>query len=152
MSNRQVEVREAAYEDVFQIRDAIEAARGLSDIALPPVEYPWAVQYTLDLIRDRLVFVAAVDREVVGVIIGAVCHWPWNRDAKFIENIHFWVAAKHRKGGTGVKLLRALKARAQELQMPLSIRVTFSDGAADTKDRFLRMQGFKYIGGTFWSK
>jgi hypothetical protein len=78
--------------------------------------------------------------------------WPWNRSSFFLENLHFWVSPKHRKGGVAIKLLQLMKARAKELQMPLSIRVTFSDGAADLKDRFIRMQGFKYLGGTFWAK
>lgn len=152
MSNRTVEVRTARYDEVFQIRGSIEQARVLSDVALPEVEEPWAVQYTLDLIRDGLVFVAVVDKAVVGAAILSVCHWPWNRNAKFLENNHLWVEPKHRKGGAGLRLIQAMKARAQELQMPLSLRITFPDGAADTKDRLLRMQGFKYLGGTFWSK
>ena len=62
MSNRTVEVRAARYDEVFQIRDTIEQARVLAEMPLPEVEEPWAIQYTLDLIRDGLVFVAVVDR------------------------------------------------------------------------------------------
>jgi GNAT superfamily N-acetyltransferase len=152
MSNRSIEVRPALYDEVFQIRDTIVGARVLAEMPLPEVEEPWAIQYTLDLIRDGLVFVAVVDRAVVGVAILAVQHWPWNRVAKFLENIHLWVEPKHRKGGTGLKLIALMKARAKELNMPLSLRISFPDGAAETKDRLLRMQGFTYLGGTFWLK
>ena len=150
MSNRTVEVRAARYDEVFQIRDTINEARLTSDIPLPEVEEPWAIQYTLDLIRFGFVWVAVTDKQVVGVAIVNKLHWQWNRGAFFLENSHFWVLPKHRKGGTAIRLLQCMKDRAKELGLPLSVRITHSDGAADTKDRFLKMQGLKYLGGTFW--
>ena len=150
MSNRSIEVRPAAYDEVFQIRDTIVGARVLSEMPLPEVEEPWAIQYTLDLIKRGFVWVAVTDRTVVGVAIVDQLHWHWNRGAFFLENSHFWVLPKHRKGGTAIRLLKCMKDRAKELGLPLSIRITHSDGAVDTKDRFMKMQGLKQVGGTFW--
>jgi GNAT superfamily N-acetyltransferase len=151
MSNRIAVVRPATFEDVFAIeRTVTEMAWPNADIPLPEPERPYVVQYGLDLIARRLVHVAEVETVIVGCIMLDTHHWPWNRKSWYLENQHFWIEPKFRKGGVAAKLIAAAKATADDMKMPLRLCFTSDGRDADLKDRFMRMQGFKYQGGNFF--
>lgn len=152
MSNRTPTVRDAAFADVIGICRTIEKARALMQMDLPEAEYPYAMQYTLDIIAQGFCWVVVVGGEIVGVAMVDRHHWPWNRKAQFLENIHLWVEPEHRKGGSAAQLIEKMKARARELDLPLRLVLTFPDGAEAVKDRWATRQGFRYMGGSFWCK
>lgn len=152
MSNRldaKVIVRPATYDDILGVRDTIELARTLAESWLPPAEYPFCLQYTFDLMNRGLVWVAAKSDDVVGVIMLDEFTWPWSRQFKFYENVHFWVEPKHRKGGAGSKLLDAAKRHAQLNKMPFRPRLTYGSSDATLIDRWMKAQGFTYVGGNY---
>ena len=152
MSNRIADIRPAVHDDLFGIRDALEYGRTIAGRELPEGEFPFFLQYTLDLIAQKLVFVAVVGNDVVGIIAADWAHWPWNRKSLFLDCKQFFVQPAFRKGAAASKLLTAMKERARELNMPLQLSITYPDGAEEYKDRFLKMQGFEYTGGNFWCK
>jgi GNAT superfamily N-acetyltransferase len=145
-------VRTGRYEDIVGICRTIESARVLMKMELPPAEYPYAMHYSLDIIAQGLCWVAEADSKIVGVAMLDRRTWPWAPSAKFLENIHLWVEPGCRKGGTAAKFIEKMKARAKELNLPLSLVLTFPDGCEQAKDRFARMQGFRYMGGSYWCK
>lgn len=150
MSSRSTTVRPAEMHDIMEIVATIERARELSPVPLPPAEYPFAMQYTLDLIGFRQVWVVEVASRVVGCAMVAIHHWPWSRHARFMDAIHFWVEPEFRSGGAGLKLLEMMKVAAEAEKLPLRVAITYPDGDARLKDRLMQMQGFTYIGGSFW--
>jgi predicted N-acetyltransferase YhbS len=151
MSNRTTIVRKAQFEDVFAIERSIrEEAWPQTDIPLPPPEMPYVVQYAMDLVQLGLVHVAEIEGEVIGCVILNTRSWPWNRQALFLENEHFWVEKRFRKGGTAAKLIDAAKQTATAMKLPLRLCFTSDGHDADLKDRWMRMQGFKYQGGNFF--
>lgn len=152
MSNRSVVViRKAIYADVMAIERTItDVAWANADIPLPAPERPYVLQYGMDLISRGLVYVAEVETTIVGCIMLDTPHWPWNRKAWYLENAHFWIEPTFRKGGTAAKLIDAAKSTAVEMKLPLRLCFTSDGRDADLKDRWMRMQGFKYQGGNFF--
>lgn len=152
MSKRLAEVRLASLDDILGIRDTIEKARALAHEFLPEAEYPYALQYTMDLIAQGLCWVAVADGKVIGCAMADRGHWPWNRKAVFLDAMHFWVEPQARRGGVATGLIAAMRAKAADLGCPLRINITYPDGNAEIKDRMMRMAGFQYLGGSFWCK
>jgi GNAT superfamily N-acetyltransferase len=144
-------VREAIFEDVFQIERTLLDAAQAAEFPVPPVERPYAVQKLMDLVAHKLIWVAicSESERVVGCIVLSHHVWPWNRQAWHLVNDHFWVDPQYRKFGTAQKLLQCAKQAAQELGKPLYLDLSFGGADADLKDRFAKMQGFTYNGGRF---
>jgi GNAT superfamily N-acetyltransferase len=152
MSNRleaKTIVRPATFDDILGVRDTIEMARTLSEQWLPPAEYPFCLQYTFELMNRGLVWVAEKDKKVVGVIMLDTYTWPWSRKFLFLENVHFWVEPKHRKDGVGQRLLDCAKKHALLMKMQFRPRITYGATDGDLIDRWMRSQGFVYVGGNF---
>lgn len=150
MSNRTAEVRPANLDDILGIRDTLEATRAVAVWPMPETEYPWALQYMMDLIAWGFAWVVVIDRQIVGVAMVDRAVWPWNRRAAFLDVVHLWIEPAYRTGGTGDKLLNAMRARADELALPLQLSITFPDDSGPAKDRWARMHGLKQTGGNFW--
>lgn len=152
MSNRVADIRPAHYDDIMGIVTTIEHARQSMTRHVPEAEYPYAMQYTLELIGQGQCWVVVASETIVGVAMLEQRHWPWNRRAAFLENVHFWVEPAYRRSGVAAKLLRAMREKALDMGLPLRIVLSFPDGAEAVKDRWARMQGLEYTGGAFWCK
>jgi GNAT superfamily N-acetyltransferase len=150
MSNRLVEVRQATWADATRILPTLELAREAAETPWPAPELPYAIQYTMDLANQGLMFVAVVSDDIVGTIILDAFCWPWNRQQKYLTNVHFWIERPYRSGGTAQRLLTEAKRVADHLQMPLMIELSSGGIDQDLKDRFVRMHGFKPVGGKFY--
>lgn len=142
-------IRPARIEDCFAIEATLLEAAKVAEFPVPPVERPYAVQKLMDLAANRLIFVAENDGAIVGCIVLSHHVWPWNRQAWHLINEHFWVEPQYRKFGTAQKLLIAAKQCAREVGRPLYLDFSFGGIDADLKDRFARLNGFKYNGGRF---
>lgn len=145
-------VREAIFEDVFGIEQTLLKAASLSESAVPPVERPYAYQKLMDLIARRLAWVAvdaSHNDKIVGCLILDHHYWPWNRKEWFLVNDHYWVDPKHRTGGIAAKFLACAKRCATETGRRVILDLSFGGIDAELKDRFVRMQGFEYVGGRF---
>lgn len=148
MSDRRAEVRQATWVDCPAITATL--LRALAELdSYPEPELPYACQYIMDLAAQDLALVATVGDEVVGTLILEPHTWSWNRNARFLTNIHFWVERPYRSGGVAQRLLTEAKRIADQLWLPLVLEL--SSGGADHEllDRFVRIQGFRQVGGKF---
>lgn len=150
----QVDIRPAHYGDVEGILQTLLRALAESDTPFPAPEQPYCQQYTLDLMAQGFVFVAATEHgRVVGVLMLDKAHWPWTHPAsesgRHLFNQHFWVDPAYRRGGTASKLLDHAEARADALGLPLLLQSS-SSSDVDLTDRFFALSGFKRIGGNYY--
>jgi predicted N-acetyltransferase YhbS len=141
-------VRPAVFEDVFQIERTLLKALAMGWFS-EPIEQPYAYKKLLDLIGFRLAWVAEVDGNIVGCLILSNHYWPWNSKNWHLAQEHLWVEPEFRKGGTAAKLIACGKECARELGRKLVFNISFGGEDADLKDRFVKAQGFTYIGGRF---
>lgn len=148
-----IAVRPACFEDAFGIRDTLLDALSAAETPYPRPDMPYAVQYIMDLIAQDLVAVAECAGRIVGCIVLSYARWPWvhpsNPAGIFLQNDHFWVEPTARRGGTAVKLLSFAKKKSDALKIWLSIDLSSLDASTEAKDRFVKSQGFVYIGGKF---
>jgi GNAT superfamily N-acetyltransferase len=150
MSNRLVEVRQATWEDATRILPTLLLALEAAETPFPAPELPYAIQYTMDLANQGMMFVATAGDEIVGTIILDAFCWPWNRQQRYLTNVHFWIERPYRSGGIAQRLLTEAKRVADHLQVPLLIEMSSGGIDQDLKDRFVRMNGFKSVGGKFY--
>lgn len=152
MSNRldaKVIVREGRFEDIIPIKESLELALMERDRDLPPPEYPYALQQIFEQMGRGMVWVASKGDEIVGVLILNTYTWPWNRQYQFLENEHLWVEPKHRRGGVASRLFDHAAVFAKLKGMPFYPRLTYGSSDAEPIDRWMRLKGFKYVGGNF---
>ena len=142
--------------DAFAVQDTLILALKASETPFPPPDVPYAVQALLDSIAQGLV-VAAYDshRSVVGCLVLDYARWPWvsprNAAGVYLYNQHFWVEPNHRKGGVAARLIREAQRISDVKNLPLILEISSIDEAnGDLRDRFVKMQGFRYTGGKFY--
>jgi GNAT superfamily N-acetyltransferase len=132
-----ITIRPARYDDIL-------------DIAIPEHELPFALHDLLHQAEAGLLIVAEDGGYICGVLALGIHHWPWNRQqGRFLTNHHFFVEQEYRKGGTAQKLIEAAKVVARARDLPLRIDL-MGAGDRETKDRFMQMMGFTYLGGQFY--
>lgn len=149
MSDRQIEIIDAVLEDALKIEATLISAQQASPTPLPFPERPYAVQAMMDSIAQGLVGVAKQSDKVVGVVVLGWWGWPWNRQVKWLVNMHWWVEPEYRSGGTAKKLLDWAKNKSDELQLPLRLEITYGGEDAGKLDTFIKRQGMEYTGGSF---
>jgi len=142
-------------EDIVGLLEAMRKAHALisADMPFPEPDVPYCMQAMLDQIALGHVFVARApgSRRVVGVIALAIHRWPWtapnNAAGHYMINEHFYVDPIYRRGGTARRLLGEASALADRLGLPLMIDMASGGIDASLKDRFVKTQGFMYVGG-----
>lgn len=152
MSDRQITVRPANHHDIYALTVEMERLAPKDvDWNVPPPDYAHVLGYTLVLARQNRVGVASLPNgQAIGIIAIDIFNWPWNPSAHYCENVHFWVHPDHRKSGAAIQLATWYKEYAQSIGLPARFTVTFDNPAdGEFKERFIRMQGFKKIGGNF---
>lgn len=141
-------IREARYTDLFGLERTLTQALTLGGFS-EPIEQPYAYKKLLDLIGFRLAWVAEADGHIVGCLVLSHHCWPWNSQEWHLAQEHLWVEPEYRRGGTAAKLLGCGKQCAHELGRKLVLNISFGGEDAPLKDRFVKSQGFAYIGGRF---
>ena len=151
-----VRIALAGPRDAFAIEDTLILALKASETPFPPPDTPYAVQALMDLIAQGLVL-AAYDSggNIIGCLILDYARWPWvspqNRAGVYLYNQHFWVEPKHRKFGVAARLIREAQKISDEKNLALVLEISSIDESnADLRDRFVKMQGFRYTGGKFF--
>jgi GNAT superfamily N-acetyltransferase len=94
------------------------------------------------------VYVAKVNGEVVGVMELERFLFPWNPSVTCLRNGNFAVLPEYRKTNAADILLLKAREYAREQKMILYTG-QMTDEQAETKDRWTRIKGGKYIGGNF---
>jgi GNAT superfamily N-acetyltransferase len=149
VSNRLAEVRQATWEDCPAIAATLQRALAELDTPYPAPELPYACQYIMDLAAQGLAFVAVAGNDIVGTLILESHAWSWNRSERFLTNIHFWIERPYRSGGIAQRLLTEAKRVADQSGLPLVLELSSGGNDHDLLDRFVRIQGFRPMGGKF---
>ena len=155
VSQTDILIRLANHHDIPHLIDLINMqAVPAMGWAPPPPEMPFANQYALDLAAHGRIWVAteAPSQKPIGVIAWDLKHWPWNRKYVYLENIHFYVDKRHRKGGVANKLIQTFKDAADAMGLPAVLSINFGDEAnLEMKERWVRQKGFGVrLGGSYW--
>ena len=103
------------------------------------------------ILSQGVCFLAEKDNQIIGIIGGSLSHFPWNSEAKFLAIEWLYVCKDFRKEGLANKLINMIKQYTENYDLPLL--TTLMNGVdTETKERFMRMKGFKYTGGSFYYK
>ncbi len=139
--------------DIVGLLETMRKAHALlsADMPFPEPDVPYCMQAMLDQIAMGHVFVARSGGRIVGVIALAVHRWPWtapsNTAGHYLTNEHFWVDPVYRRWGTARRLLGEAARLSDGLGIPLMIDMSSGGADAPLKDRFVKTQGFMYVGG-----
>lgn len=145
------EVRPAHIEDSVGILQTLQEALTHAPDFYPPPELPYALQYTMDLIAQDLVRVAATPcGDIVGVLVLDWAHFPWNRQARYLYNQHLWVEPIWRGHRVAAIMLSEAKTIAAAHGVPVMIETSMLDADTGKKERFIEKNGFRAIGGKFF--
>jgi len=143
-------VRSADFDDITGILDTLLEASKDKPHYYPMPELPYAMQYTLDLIAQGLVYVAETPAgQIVGVIALDWAHWPGNRQVRYLYNQHLWVDHLWRKNGTAIRLLSKAREMARMHNVPVMLETSYSAADSGKISKFLERSGFLPIGGKF---
>jgi GNAT superfamily N-acetyltransferase len=102
-----------------------------------------------DLIAKHLVLIACRDDKLLGSICLKKGYLPWNNEMPLLFNEFLMTEEEGRELGVADRLLAASKEFAKQ-EGSILMMGHFSGKAAELKDRYLRIKGFKYGGGTFF--
>lgn len=158
----EIVIRKAEFHDITALEGllhrGIEEANGL----LAPYDPETAYRTGLEQIAQGLVFVAAENldskrQKLVGGLCLAVGKWHWNRNAQFLESIHYYILPEYRarsvgSAPVGVALLTAARAGAQAANLPLVINIGSGEVRLEAKERLMDRAGFHRVGGTYLFK
>lgn len=146
-----IRVTRAQPRHVVTILDLMRQVHGEGNEMYPPLQYEFAVPSLALLINNHVVLTAWADKRLVAVMLLEKVRTFWNADRWTLSNTWFTVHPDFRKGGLAEHLVKSAKQAAQDLGLPLLIDI-MSDEFPELKDRFVKMQGLKYVGGKFfWS-
>lgn len=148
--------RAAVSEDVFQMIACLERGRPLVDGShYPAPDMPYYAQALLDQIAQGLaVVLEGPDGTIVGCMVLTQARWPWTHPSNprgyYLLNEQWWIDPRFRRGGAGLKFLKWAKMIAEQREMGLMIDLSTPDGNEKVKDRFVRQNRFRYLGGKFF--
>lgn len=113
---------------------------------------------TLKAIKSMGKFVsdgmAFVKKDENGTIVGLLVLTPfefWWSNEPILHTVTFYVVPEHRKGNTAKELLEAAKNFANVNEVPLYLDI-FTEDELETKDAFVRSQGFEKSGYIYRKK
>lgn len=150
MGKKVIKLRRATPDDVVQIIGLVNTCWiGESDVVYPPIEPNAAGQWVYGVVVHNWCYVADCDDDIVGSIGLQVDRFPWNNSVHFLKDGWLMVKPDFRAGGVTSKLIDQAKIEAEERQMPLFMGILNANKDTEAKERFYRMQGFRYIGGHF---
>lgn len=152
-SKQVVQIRRANQEDIIRIFKVIKEALGDTGLRYPPVDRDTAITWISDVIRyDGLVYVAEVSGRIVGSIGFQPMEFPWadkaHKNRWYYANVWLYVHQGYRKYGTAEALINKAKIFAKSAGVLLAVGTTLEKNS-ELKERFLRMQGLTYVGGSF---
>ena len=139
-------IRKAGPEDFSAIFSLV--SRWHDGTLLPMFEVKASMTWLTKTMSNGCVFVAEHEGVIIGSISGSGMLLPWN-DSVWILNCQWmYVEPESRGGGTTTALITRLKEFVDEHSTPLIISINEGHDTG-LKDRFMKICGFEYLGGTF---
>ena len=103
----------------------------------------------LQYLAQGVVFLAVTEGKIIGMMALETFYYDWNPSVKYLRNAHFYVLKYFRKSNVSDLLLMKAREYAAETGAPFIEIGMKTDEDAEIKDRFLRIKGGRYVGGTF---
>ncbi len=129
-----VRIRRAVPDDLNKIFILLQMMG--EEVSLFPVDLPHALSNIKDVLHNGIVFVAEVDRVIVGSI-GIVRTSFWYSKAIALKDTWMYIDPDFRNSSIALRLLRKAKEAAKELSLPLIVGV-FSLDKTDRKNHLYR--------------
>ncbi len=134
--------------DVKAILGLMLEWQSTAGIAMPTVSMPHCLNTTLQSIAFGTAWVAVVDGEIVGAVMGRR-EDPWFTSDAVVTDVFGYVKPEHRKGMLGARLYGALRDYAKEIgAVWLKLAHTHATDI-ERKDKFFERLGLKQIGSVF---
>lgn len=152
-SKKVVQLRKASMKDSIKIFRAIKDTFEATQMSYPPVDDDSAITWIMDVIRNHgLVYIAEVSGRIVGSVGFQPSEFPWANPKHphrwYLSNVWFYVHPGYRKYGTAEALIQKSMIFAKEAGILLSVGIYLEENA-ELKERFLKMKGLTYVGGSF---
>lgn len=153
-SRKVVTLRKATPKDAVKIFQVLKDMLDSTKLAYPPVDEDAAVLWSVDVLTSpgSLVYVAEVSGRVVGSLGFEAAEFRWAKvgspERWYLANTWFYIHPKYRKNGTAEALVKKAMVFAKESKIIISFGI-FLEQQIELKERFLKMQGLDYVGGTF---
>jgi predicted N-acetyltransferase YhbS len=149
----QIILRRATTCDAIKIFHVIREAFEATKLDYPGIDEDAAVKWIIDVLSNHgVVFLAEKNGRLVGTLGLQPMQFPWVDPSKpeswYLANAWFFVQPRFRKNGTADHLIKKAQEYADKNGAFLSVGMFLERGAA-LKDRFLKIQGFTYTGGSF---
>ena len=112
----------------------------------PPVNDADCMNWMLSIVNAGGAWVAISEKRVIGTIGCSVDRFSWNRQVPYVYDEWYYVDPAFRKGYTISKeLIEMAKTHSDKAGLPFIFSI--NSGKDVNVDRFVRMQGFEYMGG-----
>lgn len=143
---KKYKIRRAQPTDAFLLLQLMKNFLAEISDKYPPVNDADCLNWMLSVINGGGVWVAIVDRKIIGSIGCSVDTFAWNRQAMNVYDEWYYVEPTYRKGyDISKKLIEVAKDHASKAGLPFIFSI--NSGKDKRIDRFVEMQGFEYKGG-----
>lgn len=148
MTKSKVIIRDGRYTDIPHMERLIYDGIKTSKFPYPDPQYPHLYYSLTESVSNGMVHVAIRDRQLIGMAVLGIGHFPWAPDRKFLVDSYWLVDSQHRASGAGSLLLDAMKRHAENVGVMLIVGNT-NGVDVERKDNLIMRRGFDRIGGTY---
>jgi GNAT superfamily N-acetyltransferase len=138
------------YANIFDHTEILN--RLLRQLETCPVKYPTydgaATHWVSNVLTNGYCLVAETDNKLVGICGFLLSKFPWNSSFLILNNEWFFVEEAYRKYGIAKKMLEKAKDYSDTSNVPLLMGINNGELIKE-KDKFLEINGVKYVGGNF---
>lgn len=134
----------------FQDQMLVLGRKAVADAGwpMPEIKGP-PTRALIDRAADLGILWVAVENErVVGFFIGRLNRFPDDPARKYLSSYHFYVDPE-RRAGAAKALVREVKKFCDKTQIEWMLYCNYGGEDLKKKDRFFKIMGLEYIGGTF---
>jgi len=136
-------IRKATNEDLPEVLIMLtEFYKESGHNTLGEVNYKDLSQFVRILISDHILIVAEKDRELVGVTGAVLSPMYWNVSNTIAQELFWWIAPKHRRGGVGLKLFEGLEEGVKETTAKVLVMASVDRLNGLKVGKFYESQGY----------
>lgn len=148
VQNNNTEIRRAIPTDAVAILNLLKTLERDMAVNYPLIDDAHTLHWIVRVMQTGVAFVATVSGKIAASVALHPEQFPWNPTHRYLCDQWFAVHPKARNSTIAKDLIGACKSVADEYQAPL-VMGAIHGTKPDVKDRFIGMQGFKYMGGNF---
>lgn len=100
-------------------------------------------------LKQGMLFVATLEGHVVGFVLGICSPYIMNKNYLAGAELAWWVEPEHRKGSTGIKLLKAIENSAKDLGVKMWSMMSLESVEPEKMDRLYKALGYTQAERTY---